>query len=69
MKVVGSCTFESSTHSMGGIKLVVSDPWLQRQKKKRERHRQNQIERPSLKSQKGRLKKCHIKTQIQKYTS
>ena len=37
MKVGGRCPFESITHRMGGIKLVVSSPWLQRRQKKKKR--------------------------------
>lgn len=33
---------------------------------KNQRHKQNPIERPSLKSRTGSAENCHIKTQIQK---
>ena len=65
MKTVGSCIFELRIHGIGKVKLIVYDRDYKENKNKN-RHKQNQRERTSLKSQKGSLEKCFIKTQIQK---
>lgn len=78
MKTVGSCIFESRILRVEKVKLIVSDPWLQKRakrtppKKKKKQKKQKQTETEAKPKRENKLEKSeresekyHMKTQIQ----